>query len=58
MYERLQLIKPHNDFIDLYPLIENVFSHIKDLTKSPILNLDAEYEKAAMNILGRMGLKG
>lgn len=58
VYERLQLIKTHNDFMDLYPLIENVFSHIKDLTKSPILNLDAEYEKAAMNMLGRMGLKG
>ena len=57
MYERLQLIKTNEEFVDLYPLIESVFSHIKDITKNPILKLDYDYEQKSLNELIKIGLK-
>jgi putative glycosyltransferase (TIGR04372 family) len=56
VYERLQLIKTEEGFVDLYPLIEKVFSHIEDFTKTPILKLDYEYEKNAKFELKKLGL--
>lgn len=57
IYERHQLIKTHDGFIDLYPLFEKVFYNIKNLSSSPILKLDIEYEQKAINLLSRAGLK-
>jgi len=56
VYERHQLIKTEDGFVDLYPLIENVFSYIEDLTETPILTLDYKYEKIAKFELNKLGV--
>lgn len=53
--ERLQLIRAFGQFIDIYPLIENIFEKNRNSQK-PIMNLLPVYEENARLQLKKLGL--
>lgn len=54
--ERLQLIRGVNGFIDLYAMLEKLYSQRKVNKKNPILTLDSLYEEKARLSLKSLGL--
>ena len=55
--ERLQLIKSNKGFIDLYEMIEKVFSSELRTPNNPLFSLPEEYLEFAKSELGLLGLK-
>ena len=55
--ERLQLVRTHNGFIDLYELIENVFTKSNPTPENPLFKLDKNYIDYCQAELGKLGLK-
>lgn len=55
--ERLQLIRTHSGFIDLYELIENVFTRSNPTPENPLFELDKNYLDYCQSELTKLGLK-
>jgi putative glycosyltransferase (TIGR04372 family) len=56
VFERLQLIRTENDFIDLYQLIEKVFRSTNVNKMNPLIELPTEYVDSARQKLEALGL--
>lgn len=56
IFERLQLIRTENDFIDLYQLIETVFRTTTVNKMNPLVKLPMEYLESARQKLESVGL--
>ena len=54
--ERLQMLKGVNGFIDLYAMLEKIYSQRKVNKRNPILTLDSSYEEQARFALKSLGL--
>lgn len=54
--ERLQMLKGVNGFIDLYVMLEKIYSQRKVNKKNPILTLDSSYEEQSRFALKSLGL--
>jgi hypothetical protein len=54
--ERLQLIRGFDEFIDMYELIERVYSHRTISSDSPLFRISDEYEERSRFALGKLGL--
>jgi putative glycosyltransferase (TIGR04372 family) len=57
IFERMQLVKTTDGFLDLHQLIEKVFTASDDIFNEPILKLDPEYIMNSMLELKKYGLK-
>lgn len=55
--ERLQLIRAHDGFIDLYEMIENVFTKSNPTPEKPLFNLDKNYIDYCQTELAKLGLR-
>jgi len=55
--ERLQLIRAHDGFIDLYEMIENVFTKSNPTPEKPLFNLDKNYIDYSQTELANLGLQ-
>ena len=56
IFERLQLIRTTDSFLDLYQLIEKVFQHVNVTPENPLVHLPIDYEDFAQRELELLGL--
>lgn len=56
IFERLQLIRTTDGFLDLYQLIEKVFQHVNVIPEYPLVHLPIDYEDFAQRELESLGL--
>ena len=56
IFERLQLIRTTDGFLDLYQLIEKVFQNVNVIPEYPLVHLPIDYEDFAQRELESLGL--